>query len=96
MRCSNISMHKPPRERGVAFALTWYLLHIVAVGGGATFVVLRTWQHTHSRTQTTLAVVMFAAVLKIISIRQRVARRNGLKRQLKLPRYYDSDGTTAI
>jgi len=88
-------MQRPSRRRGIAYALTWFLMHIIAAGGGGTYVVLRTWQHTHSRMQTTLAAILFMAVLRIVSISQRKAHRAELR--ANLPRYYNCpDGTTAI
>lgn len=87
-------MRRPPEPRGVASALMWFIFYVAAFGGGAVFVVLRAWQHTHSSVQTVLAAVMYAAVLKIICTRQRLARRR--KMSESLPRYYDSRGTTAL
>ena len=87
-------MRRQPRVHGVAAALGRFMFHVVVFVGGALFVVLRTWQRTHSRTQTTLAAVLFAAIVKIISTRQRLARRR--KMSESLPRYYDSRGTTAL
>ena len=87
-------MRRQPRARGVAAALARFLFHVVVFVGGALFVVTRTWQRTHSHLQTTLAAVLFAAIVKIVSTRQRLAHRRNLRDAL--PRYYDSRGTTAL
>lgn len=87
-------MRRQPRARGVAAALMRFLFHVVVFVGGALFVVIRTWQSTRSRLQTTLAAILFAAIIRIISTQQRLARRRRMSESL--PRYYDSRGTTAL
>ena len=87
-------MRRPMRTRGVATTLMWFLFYLTVVGGGSTLVVLRAWAETQSHTQTLLAGVLYAAVLKVLGTRHRLAHQRRLRDSL--PRYYDVKGTTAL
>ena len=84
----------PPRRSGVAHAIVWVAVHVIVIASAAAYVMLRTWQHTHSRLQTTLAVVLFVAILRLARVKQQSMARKRIVREL--PRFYDYDGSTAL